>query len=86
MAAHVEMATGVMKNHPKIKYPSKVIIEIFISHPEKKIFETSLSLAQLGFNSFESPNKELVCIRFKSLMNIIKLTGDSHEDFSPSSF
>ena len=43
-------------------------------------------MSAFGFPSGEVPIKELVCIRFRSLLNLINYTGDPNNDFSISSF
>ena len=43
-------------------------------------------MSAFGFPSGEVPIKELVCIRFRSLLNLINFTGDPNIDFSLSSF
>jgi hypothetical protein len=74
--AHIELAQGVMKNYPKIKCPSKILIELVNLQTQKKIFASDYSLTAFGFPAGEVPIKEVVCIRFKSLLNLINYTGD----------
>jgi hypothetical protein len=86
LSAHIELAQGVMKNFPKIKCPNKILIEIVNTQTQKKIFESEYSLTAFGFPSGEVPIKEVACIRFRSLLNLINYTRDPKIDFSLSSF
>ena len=86
LSAHIELAQGVMRKFPKIKCPNKILIELVNLQTQKKIFECDYSLSAFGFPSGEVPIKEVACIRFKSLLNLINYTGDPKIDFSPTSF
>jgi len=56
------------------------------ANTHEEVYQIKHLLYVFGFEKYQHPHKEDVCIRFKSLLNIIHVTGEAAIDFSASSF
>jgi hypothetical protein len=82
----IELAKGVNKKRTQIKYPASILIQVLkLNQPARqKIPEYSIThmLDVFKLSRDEGLLKEKVCVRVKSLLNLINLTGNPAIDFS----
>lgn len=85
----IEMAKGVNKRYARFKFPSRIRIRIMNPHShlrQSDIFKIDHQLHILGLNKEEMQKKEEVCLRVRSLLNLIKFVGEPDQDFSSYAF
>jgi hypothetical protein len=82
----IELAKGVNKKRAQIKYPASIVIQVLkLNQPARhKTPEFSIThlLDVFKLSKDEGLLKEKVCVRVKSLLNLINLTGNPAVDFS----
>ena len=82
----IELAKGVKKKHAQIKYPASIVIQILKLNQPARHKTPEFSIIHLldvfKLSRDEGLLKEKVCVRVKSLLNLINLTGNPAVDFS----
>jgi hypothetical protein len=82
----IELSKGVNRKHADIKYPASIVIQVLkLNQPARhKTPEYSIThlLDVFKVSKEEGLLKEKVCVRVKSILNLIKMTGNPSVDFS----